>query len=728
MSSLDAAISTNQFFKLGALLKEAKGLEDFVMNSQLFIKHSVAKNWKDTLAVVEGTIEMSAALVTKELREEYDRLLERTASKLKQQKDRILEEKIRIETELSIKKTKIKEVKDEFKEQKKSHMQNLKKQKEGYERIIQDEIEQSKKILMTELSIKDTKIRKLKDKLKRQKNSRLQNLAEEEGYKEKIQDLKNTKEEIEKSKKILIDKAHEKDLQIAELKKKIKSKSDELKGSHENIKQLKQKVNANIKKENDLRSRIAELESQLNSQKEQLEEHHRARIAELESKLNSEKEHHNDRLRILRADYEAKLEESREENKKDQLEKLDIFNNCYKIKNDAINELEAKVSDITNDLAKERAEHQTLSIIHNYKPNTEANLCRSSQCETKYFERTRCRECKIKERFPKNLEDKQNFFEQEFMNAKSLYKDQIDDKEKCLQKEIAKLKEKVEIIKAIKNAQNYEIINKEKQIKSTQKKLGLTLKENKLLEQQLFPLTTYTPKDFAAFCRSIDQHFLKVFYGWSGDIDYKEGRTSLDLNLDRTTNLELIKRARKRIPDIEHFSISSIEAKYSQNISKFLPNCFPNKVQTFKLCSNLISDVISMDHYIEVLLAIAPRVQKELRISKFSIYQLNLVSLLLNFKHVECFQLFECEIDLHFIPNLQEALRDTQIKRLDLCYKSNLEDNIPYFERLIKGFAKSEDFRESFQEITVGNLQLTEEEVSSILEENGFEKVKVQFC
>ncbi|CAI2387124.1 unnamed protein product [Moneuplotes crassus] len=646
MSSLNDAISTNQFFKLVALLQEAKNLEDFVMKDQLFIKHSVVKSWKKALAVIEGTTEKSAALVAKELREEYDRLLERTASKLKQQRDRILEEIGRTETELSIKKTKIKELKDEFKEQEESNRQDMKEQKEGYE--------------------------------------------------EKIRYLISIQDEIEQSKMILIDEAKEKDLKISELKKDIESKNEELEESHENIKQLNQKVETSVDQERVLRERIKELVAGFIVEKKRIGEE---RDGEMQK---------------LRNYYEVKSKESCEESDREQQEKLE--------KNDIIEELEKKVLNIAKERDKERAEHQTLKQAHaDLQKEKQRILQRHSEEQINIREEIR----RLKRDHQNKLRNKNTNSKRKIKKVEEFHENQLYDEQQRLQEEIDTLEMENEVLEEKREEQNAKIKDLEKETKKAQRSLNLALQENKLLEQ-LTPFTTYTQKDFDTLCRSIDQHFLKGFYGWDGDIKYKEGNTSFELCLNRTVDLELIKNVKKRIPNFKDFSIDSYLEEYSECINNFAKNYFPNKVQTFSFYPDIFFSDKSIHHYMAGLIAMAPRVQKKLSITKFRIGQRDLIDLLSNFKHVECFRLNMCEINLSSVPFLNYALENTQIQKLQLIYDFYREDDTSNFKILIRGLSQSEDFRESLEEISVEALELTEEEISYILEENGFENVKIE--
>ncbi|CAI2359058.1 unnamed protein product [Moneuplotes crassus] len=251
-SSLRAVVLSKQFFKLEALFIEAKQLEDFIMNHELFIKHSTAKSWKEALGVVNEVVEKSSALVTKELHEEYASLFKRTADELRKQRTRILEEKSRLDIKLSEEKNKVKDLKEELKNQEKSLKQDMKMLKDQYE--------------------------------------------------EKIEGLINTQSQLEQTKSTLIDEAEQKDQQISELKEDIKSKSEDLERSHERIQNLEQKVKTKTEKEKELKEQIENLKSNFDEEKEKLEENY-------ESELRQHKRRHDIMIEESNEKSEKKLQE-----------------------------------------------------------------------------------------------------------------------------------------------------------------------------------------------------------------------------------------------------------------------------------------------------------------------------------------------------------------------------------------------------------------------------------
>ncbi|CAI2375254.1 unnamed protein product [Moneuplotes crassus] len=299
------------------------------------------------------------------------------------------------------------------------------------------------------------------------------------------------------------------------------------------------------------------------------------------------------------------------------------------------------------------------------------------------------------------------------------------EEEKYLQKDIARLKVKKSALEEEKKALNTKMIELDKELKRTQRDLALALEENKLFEQRLTYSPTYTQKEFAALCGSIDSPVEKDQFRKPHDIEYKEGDSSLEFNLDNPNYLELLKKVKKRIPNFELFRIWNFEHGTSGLINNFFKNCFPNKVQILKFSASWLSYDKSKDYDMEGLLEIAPRVHKALEISEFIISQQNLGNLLSKFKHVERFRIHCYKIYLPSVPDLEEALWDTQIQKLELIYQDPCLAYITNFEKLIKGLSQSEDFRKSLKEIKVRHLLLTEEEISSILEENGFGKVEI---
>ncbi|CAI2385938.1 unnamed protein product [Moneuplotes crassus] len=636
--SLDDAVTTRQFYKLEALLQEAKRLEDLVMNDKLFIKHSVATNWKKALSTVEGTIEKSPDLVTKELREEYNKLLERTVNKLKQQRERIQEEKSELGIKLSSKEKKIEELRDQLKKLEKSQKQEPEEQKEE--------------------------------------------------YKQKIQDLIATQTEIEEAKSINIEEIKEKDQLISELREEIKTKSDELIKSLENIEQLEQKVKTNAEKAANLRARIKDLKSNYNAEKEELQKSYSGQVQE------------------VRDDCDAKLKETCEKIEKEQQEKQTTFDSELNEKNGEIDELQKKILELTKDHDKEKANHQTLKQSHaDFEEEKQSILQKHAEEKNK-------------------LEDELNNFKKKISNAEDINEKTIDEPQQLSSEDTSILDQNTSFPEETKDVQSTKITNLDKELTKTLKKLDLALQDNKILEQRLIPFTTYTQKDFASFCRSIDPNSSKDILKSSDFTLYREGSTSMRLRLDNTMNLDLISKADKRFPNFENFSIDFVQNEHSEDINNFLKNSFPNMVDTFSFFNDFENKDASIGFYMQGLLAIGPRVQKKLKINQFSISEQNFVNLLSKFNHVECFSLSKFKIDLSSIPDLEEALCETRIKKIELSEGSGYHNEPLDFDNLIKGLSQSEDFKKSFEEIFVDSCKLTGEEVCSVLEKYGFKEIK----
>ncbi|CAI2360159.1 unnamed protein product [Moneuplotes crassus] len=79
---LQEAIQDRKYFRLGLLLREARTIEEFLMDDPLFIKYAVNQIMKDAKAVVKKEKERSLELATKEISQQYNDLLCKTVKKL----------------------------------------------------------------------------------------------------------------------------------------------------------------------------------------------------------------------------------------------------------------------------------------------------------------------------------------------------------------------------------------------------------------------------------------------------------------------------------------------------------------------------------------------------------------------------------------------------------------------------------------------------------------------
>ncbi|CAI2361238.1 unnamed protein product [Moneuplotes crassus] len=191
INELQRAIENHDFPAFYYISKEAKQLKDLLMNDQIFMKHSAAKGWKDSYAVLEGSGKESAEFIKVELKEKYDKLLKATSAGLRQQRHRILEQ---TEQEKLICDGEVKEVKNKLTKKKQKIRQLKKDLEEKTNKInqLEDKLEENEK------SIKKLKGRKNKYKdtiSEREAQCELELKECKNSYKQKLEQCKERHEQ-----------------------------------------------------------------------------------------------------------------------------------------------------------------------------------------------------------------------------------------------------------------------------------------------------------------------------------------------------------------------------------------------------------------------------------------------------------------------------------------------------------------------------------------------------
>ncbi|CAI2387198.1 unnamed protein product [Moneuplotes crassus] len=639
-SSLETAIRTKQFLKLEALFHEAKKLETSIMNEQLFIKHSTVRSWKKALAVVDGTLQKNGALFVKELREKYGNLFETTTSNFKNQKDRILKEKSELSMKLSEEAERVKALEEELVEQEKSYKQELKTQEIGYE--------------------------------------------------EKIKGLAIIQSELEQTKLTLTKETEKKNHEISELKEDIKNKSDDLKGSREQIEELKQKDKVNIEKNNNLRERIKNLRLQFTEEKKALEDSH------------------NDKLQQLRNHYNLQLKESSEKSEKDIQEKLAIFNNKYQEKNDVIHKLEKKVSKLTEDLDQERTDHQALMTTH-------TNLEKEKQSLMKEHAK--------QEDLNRKLQDQHKTLAQRAKNSENLHKNQLDKIQQRHLKDATKLEQNNAALEEESKAKDIKILKLRDEIEELIKKLDHALEDKERIKLNLVSsIQTYSNQEVTDLLKDC-----RVYNIFGEPIQFDQ-TSNLPLDLRKGNLQEFLTKINKRIPDCKFISIESIPGE-NEVVKTFLSLYFPNKVEQFYF--NDRSDLSScLSFYMTALEALSSKVEEEFVIYNFEVSQHQMKTLLAKYKRKRRFGFLSCKLALSSVPDFGGALQGSQLKALGLngCGSSDLGDwknNPAHFENLIEGLAKEQDFKDNLKWIGMEDCGMEESQVEVILKKYEFGEIQI---
>ncbi|CAI2386037.1 unnamed protein product [Moneuplotes crassus] len=193
-SRLQDCICRKQYFKLEGLLREAKQLEDLLMNDKVFLKFSAAKNWKEAFDGIEGVREKTIDEIIKDLDKKYANILKITTKKLQEQRHDIQkrkdEEITTLKSQLTSKNKTIRDLKNDIQKLKDTNSRNLKEKEKNHKNNMKNQ----KLTFLGQLEEKD--------KIRQQDMGRYKETIE--ALKQEIKQLKQVvsvqKEDISKSK------------------------------------------------------------------------------------------------------------------------------------------------------------------------------------------------------------------------------------------------------------------------------------------------------------------------------------------------------------------------------------------------------------------------------------------------------------------------------------------------------------------------------------------------
>ncbi|CAI2387051.1 unnamed protein product [Moneuplotes crassus] len=142
-SRLKDCICRKQYFKLEGLLREAKQLEDLLMNDKVFLKFSAAKNWKEAFDGIEGVREKTIDEIIKDLDKKYANILKITVKKLQEQRHDIQkrkdEEKTTLKSQLTSKNKTIRDLKNDIQKLKDTNSRNLKEKEKNHKNNMKNQ-------------------------------------------------------------------------------------------------------------------------------------------------------------------------------------------------------------------------------------------------------------------------------------------------------------------------------------------------------------------------------------------------------------------------------------------------------------------------------------------------------------------------------------------------------------------------------------------------------------
>ncbi|CAI2370363.1 unnamed protein product [Moneuplotes crassus] len=170
-----------------------------------------------------------------------------------------------------------------------------------------------------------------------------------------------------------------------------------------------------------------------------------------------------------------------------------------------------------------------------------------------------------------------------------------------------------------------------------------------------------------------------------------------------------------------------ITKKQSQSTHNLLASKLPEKINKFSLNIQNVF-ILNNSLYFKEVIRISHKILKLIEIFGFRITPPKLRRFFSSFSHVETISLYYCKLPIADATDFSGLLVNTNIWRLILSSiffvdLNGSESNPKGFATLIKGLATSSDLKSNLQEMFINTNKLTHDEVRTILDSNGFDKV-----
>ncbi|CAI2369111.1 unnamed protein product [Moneuplotes crassus] len=166
-----------------------------------------------------------------------------------------------------------------------------------------------------------------------------------------------------------------------------------------------------------------------------------------------------------------------------------------------------------------------------------------------------------------------------------------------------------------------------------------------------------------------------------------------------------------------------------KHICDFMNFSFPNKVNHLSISSFTLTK-LGRSGYFNSLARLSPKILQDVTFQQCCISDGQLKRLMASFRHVQVLKLWYCKLSVPTIPDFTKALKNCQIKELDLFGSggieySDWENNLEEFMNLVKGLASSKDFRLNFRILEISHCLIEEEEVEKIFHANQLGEIEI---
>ncbi|CAI2382806.1 unnamed protein product [Moneuplotes crassus] len=204
--------------------------------------------------------------------------------------------------------------------------------------------------------------------------------------------------------------------------------------------------------------------------------------------------------------------------------------------------------------------------------------------------------------------------------------------------------------------------------------------------------------------------------------------STLRLELTNPKHMEFLGYLNRRMPTLNRIDLNGVPAD-NQKIKTFLGNFLPEELKLFNFnCSSPLST--GLPFYADALAKASACVREVFSIYNFEVCEPQLKTLVCASKHMLRLGFQYCRFYLPTVPDFGGKLKGSVLKVLDLsaCGRkdySNWTNNQVYFENLVEGLSKEEDFRASLQKIWLNQCGMQLKTVKRLLSKHGFTHVEI---
>ncbi|CAI2383412.1 unnamed protein product [Moneuplotes crassus] len=204
--------------------------------------------------------------------------------------------------------------------------------------------------------------------------------------------------------------------------------------------------------------------------------------------------------------------------------------------------------------------------------------------------------------------------------------------------------------------------------------------------------------------------------------------STMRLELTNPKHMDFLIILNRRMPILNRLDLNGVPAN-NPKINTFLKYCFPVELKFFNFnCSSPLSS--DLDFYVDALAGASAWVREVYSIYNFEVCEPQLKTLVCASKHMLRLGFQYCKFYLPTVPDFGGKLKGSVLKVLDLssCGRkdySNWVKNQVYFENLIEGLSKEEDFRASLQKIWLNQCGMQLKIVKRIMSKHGFAHVEI---